>query len=121
MALCTILDLGSVALFAYVGTPFSLAAIQIMAGLAGMAVFAFVIIRRGTMPAPVPVLRGPQPKGRALYRLAIAGTIAAIIASTTSSVSSGTITSAACSAPATPSNGRSASIVPASGRSTSRD
>lgn len=80
MALCTILDLGSVALFAYVGTPFSLAAIQVMAGLMGMAVFAFVIIRRGTMPAPVPVLRGPQPKGRALYRLAIAGTIAAIIA-----------------------------------------
>lgn len=79
-ALCIVLDLGSAARFIYVGTPFPLAAIQLMAGLLGMAVFAFVIIQRGAMPAPVLVERGPQPNARALCRLTICGSIAALIA-----------------------------------------
>jgi cellulose synthase/poly-beta-1,6-N-acetylglucosamine synthase-like glycosyltransferase len=78
IALCIILDLGSIALFVYTGSPFPLLAIQVMAGFAGMAVFAFVIIRRGTMPSPVPVERGHQPNTRTFWRLGLTGAVAAI-------------------------------------------
>jgi len=79
IALCLILDMGSIALFAYTGTPFPLLAIQVMAGFAGLAVFAFVIIRRGAMPSPVPVVRGHQPNTRTFWRLGLTGAVATIV------------------------------------------
>ncbi len=79
IALCTILDLGNVALFVYTGSPFPLIAIQVMAGFAGMAVFAFVIIRRGVMPSPEPVVRKHEPDIiRTYWRLGVTVSVAAI-------------------------------------------
>lgn len=77
IALCILLDLGNVALFAYTGSPFPLIAIQVMAGFAGMAVFAVVIIRRGAMPSRVPVVRMHQPT-RAPWRLVVTGAVAIV-------------------------------------------
>ncbi len=84
--LCGILDAGSIALYTYTGRPFPMVAIQVMAGFAGMGVFAFVIIRRGAMPSPEEVVRGTQPQLRAFLRLGVTGTVA-LVASTWAAVS----------------------------------
>lgn len=86
IVLCCILDAGSIALYTYTGTPFPLVAIQVMAGFAGMGVFAFVMIRRGAMPSPEEVIRGKQPQLRSYLRLAVTGTVA-LIASTWAALS----------------------------------
>lgn len=88
IALCLILDAGSLALYSYTGRPFPMLAIQVMAGFVGIGVFAFVIIRRGAMPSPVEVLRGPQPQRRAFWRLGVTGAIAAIVSTWASLTSS---------------------------------
>lgn len=59
LVICASLDLGSTALLGFLGEPYPLAVIQVIAGLLGFANFAVSLLRHGTMPAPVhtPVVR----------------------------------------------------------------
>ena len=79
IVLCAILDAGSIALYVYTGTPFPMVAIQVMAGFAGIGVFAFVMIRRGAMPSPEEVVRDKQPQTRAFWLLGVTGAVAMVV------------------------------------------
>lgn len=79
IVLCAILDAGAIALYVYTGAPFPMVAIQVMAGFAGMGVFAFVMIRRGAMPSPEEVVRGKQRQVRAFWLLGLTGTVAMVV------------------------------------------
>lgn len=84
LVMCALLDLGSTALMGFLGQPYPLSVIQIIAGIVGFATFAFALITRGSMPAPVPVAASIGRQGRRgariTMRIAATTTVAAVAA-----------------------------------------
>lgn len=79
LVMCALLDLGSTALLGLIGEPYPLSVIQIVAGLLGFGIFAFIIIERGTMPEPVYVRIERHHNMRSIFRIAAAATIATTV------------------------------------------
>ena len=79
IALCILLDLGSVAFDVFLGRGFPLVVAQVIAGFAGIGVFAAVLLRTGAMPPPVQVeSRAARPEERVILRLVLTGAVATI-------------------------------------------
>ncbi len=79
LVICALLDLGSTALLGLIGEPYPLSVIQVIAGLLGFGIFAFIMLERGTMPEPVFVRIDRHHNYRSLFRIAATGSVAMVI------------------------------------------
>lgn len=77
LVMCALLDLGSTALLGLIGEPYPLSVIQVIAGMLGFGIFAFIILERGTMPEGVYVHIDRHHNFRSTFRIVVAGAVAA--------------------------------------------
>ncbi|WBY16720.1 glycosyltransferase [Erythrobacteraceae bacterium WH01K] len=80
IAVCAVLDTLNAGFLSIAGEPYPLSVVQIMAGLAGFAIFSLLLMERGVMPEGVPVKAGTHDFRRALLRLGLTTAIAAVLA-----------------------------------------
>nr|WP_319949139.1 glycosyltransferase [uncultured Shimia sp.] len=78
-ALAAALDLANSLLNFYLGYSYSLHFSAIISGLLGFAVYSFKLLERGRMPARIRIERRPIKQSRAVLRLAICLTLAALV------------------------------------------
>ncbi|MCP5388448.1 MAG: glycosyltransferase [Novosphingobium sp.] len=74
--ICCLLDFANTAFLTIFGEPYPLTVVQIIGGLIGFGLFSLMLLERGTMPEPVPVISGPQNNLRMVLRLLATGTVA---------------------------------------------
>ena len=78
-ATCAIMDLANVMAFKAFGIAYSLHFSAIGSGLIGFAIYSFKLLERGLMPVRIPVEHRPVSHRRALARLAVTLSIAAVV------------------------------------------
>jgi len=79
LLICCLLDLLNTIFLSLVGDPYSLAVVQIIAGLIGFALFSLMLLERGSMPEKVGMDIGEHNNLRPVLRLASTAVIAAAL------------------------------------------
>ncbi len=80
LLICTILDIANAVLLRNFGLSYSLHFAEIASGLIGFVIFSFKLLERGRMPDRIRVEHRPVKIGRAVVRLLVCISIAAIVA-----------------------------------------
>lgn len=86
LIICACLDLANVASHSWLGVSYSLHFSAIASGLLGFAVYSFKLLERGFMPARIFVEHRPVKMNRAITRLFVTATIAAVVSITVGSM-----------------------------------